>query len=336
MNKCKISSHQALVFTFAFIAMVASHNDCRGDLIITYKDTFNQSGKTGYMDVYIHSTDGTDLVQFANYTFDITTPNTGAPGFLRFQSPQSKSEQDATAPDVPYFLGTDKSSGNFGAVPLEPDRKSITGFDSTKSGDDVLIGTSNSLLARFELEHEGAALSGQFTISLRKELGLSFYNSNAVPDDTAFGAASYNNFGRVTVSPTAIPEPSSLLLCPVALVFLARRSRRVALGTGRIDLNGLTNIKVGKEVGDGRRKSFEHIAAVDDFVLANNHSIRWTRVHGNTAVSTIDDPNKLRASGKVFDAFSSHLGFCVPRTQYFDHKVRHQCRASLRWKLASR
>ncbi|MEZ6074355.1 MAG: hypothetical protein R3C56_01385 [Pirellulaceae bacterium] len=95
------------------------------------------------------------------------------------------------------------------------------------------------------------------------------------------------------------------------------------------------NIKVGKEVGDGRRKSFEHVATVDDRVLANNHGIGRTRVHSNTAVSAIDDPNNLRARSKVLDAFSSQLGFRIPWTQYFDYKIGRQGRASLRWKFAT-
>ncbi len=221
MKKCQRRIPQAFVLIFVFVTLGGSQRTCRGELILTYGDSFLQSGGTGFIDVFIRSTNGSDAVQLANYTFDIITPNTGSPGILRFQSAQSKTEQNPIITGTPYFLGLDTLPNNLLATSLDA-RQSLTGSDSTVSLNDVTIGTSNSLLARLELEHVGAELSGVFTIRLQNSLNLSYYNSNALPNDTAFGVASYSNFGTIT----AVPEPSSLWLVATLLGAVACRRLR--------------------------------------------------------------------------------------------------------------
>lgn len=211
------------VFILAVVALGVSVRTCRAELVFSFQDKFLKSGEEGSIDVFIRSTTGSDHVQFANYAFDITFPNTASPGFLQFQPTalQLKTEQSVSSP-FPYIFFGDTNSANINAVVQPQTPQAITGFDSTASGNDVTIGTSNLLLARLELKHIGASQSGDFTIRLRNDPGQTFFEDRNGNRATISFASS--SFGTVSVS--AVPEPSSLVLCAIVIAFTIRHNRR--------------------------------------------------------------------------------------------------------------
>jgi hypothetical protein len=227
----KMIKYKLLCALFTMASIASWNRTGQADLLLTFQDTTFNSGELGSVDVFVRSTSATgdDLAQLFNCSFRITQVGQGSPGFLTFQptASQLKSEQGSTVP--PYIFLGDTSPDNFSAV-TQPDATQITSFDFTNSGNNFTIGTSNQLLARLELQHIGAALTGQFQISLVQDSNLTFFTyKDQVLDDifAAIDSNSYSSFGMITI--TSVPEPSSILiLLPISLIWCSRiwRKRR--------------------------------------------------------------------------------------------------------------
>ena len=204
------------LLTGLFVPIRAS----RGDMIVDIQDVTLTSGGKGHVDVYVRSS-GTDFVQLANYTF-VIAPVAGqsAPGVLKFDPIQSFLDQDST--DPPYVFAGDTDASSL-TKSLDGSAR-LSGFDLTSSSQNVMIDSSNRLLTRLELMHEGAGLQGAFTISLVNDNLLSFFQ-NASGENVPIEASSFNNPGSITVSITAVPEPSTWLLSVSLMTAFAAQRR---------------------------------------------------------------------------------------------------------------
>jgi len=220
--------YRLLCAIFAMVSMTVWTRNGRAELLMSFQNTTVTSGGQGSVDVFVRSTTGADLAQLFNSTFRITQVGQGSPGFLTFRptDQQLKSEQSSITP--PYIFLDDTDPGNLNAV-TQPNGDQLSSFDFTASGNNFTIGTSNQLLARLELQHIGAALTGQFQISLVQDSGLTFftYKDQALDDiSTPIDASSYSSFGTITI--TAVPEPSCILMIlPVSLMWVMVRRKKI-------------------------------------------------------------------------------------------------------------
>jgi len=208
--------------SLTFSVCTAAH--CRADLIIDVQDATLTSGSLGFVDVFIRS-DGTDLLNLASYVFQIQ--KISGDGALQFQassgapSPsQSNSEQSLNN----YVFFPVASSANYGVNRLDPDLTRAAGGDFITPN--VMLNGTDRLLVRLELQHITPTplfSFSEFRVFFANDLANEFENSfNRV----GINAASFSNFGTITVAPTAVPEPSSMLLMSLGLVGTAAWRRR--------------------------------------------------------------------------------------------------------------
>ncbi len=208
-----------------------------GDIILDVQDASISAGGTGFIDVLI-SSDGTDNLFRTAYHFEIT--DAVANGSLQFRPSvfQTNDQQSVVAP-VPYVFGADTDPGNFFATRQDPTVTQIIGGDNTLSGTGVSLTTTQTLLARLQVEHITgtplAAVGDTFTVKL-------INSDNGMPgdftdDSTQFlddssnnltiDPLSYSGSGTITITSAAVPEPSTLaVLAFVSATFIGRRWRR--------------------------------------------------------------------------------------------------------------
>jgi len=190
-------------------------------MIISFVQPANvPSAGSGFVDALIHSSDGSDTINFFQVTFQITAPG-GAPGVLTFASNQGKEEQMFNTPFDYIFPVALVSNTNLNyGFPNSPSRDQVTSFDSTTNGSSVLIGTTDRLLARLDLSHTGVGAKGLFGITLVQSPQTFFLTDNDV--ELAYSVTT----GTINVQATAVPEPSSMLLMSLGLVGTAAWRRR--------------------------------------------------------------------------------------------------------------
>lgn len=200
-------------------AVVFAESSARADLIVTIGSTTLEQGGTGFVDVFVRSTDGSDLLGGFGVEFAIT--NLSGSSSLWF----SVSQNDAYLSDPNYIFVGDSSALSFPPVGVGQETAYIGG-DATESLVDIQVPTSDRLLARLDLTtltSAPSAIGDQFTISLVNSLNTFFFNSG---DELPFPTTTP---GTVTIAAAGVPEPSSLILAASALGaagFLRRRRAR--------------------------------------------------------------------------------------------------------------
>jgi len=180
-------------------------------LVITVEGNTISADQAGYVNIYISGNgDGLNL---ANYTFGISSVS-GPASTLEFSATQLLNEN--LAGNYVFYDDLDLS----GLSIYDQSNSELEQGDTTLSFDDVTI-TTPRLLARLELQHllsfgqtPAQAAGETFEITLLSRPGTFFENAGGNIDTNAtnaFSAASFNP-GTITVSASAVPEPSSLLL----------------------------------------------------------------------------------------------------------------------------
>ena len=199
-----------------------------GALIVHVSDaTMTQQG-TGFVDVFLTGEAGDTLGMFG-YEFSITGA-TAQSGDLQFSLVQSLSEQTVSTP-TPYVFFGDTDPGFINSV-RGGDAVTLLGGDSLASLDSVPV-DGTFLLARLELKHEGTLLTPthDFIVSLNALSPFTFFDRDFDPGTTDPGFENYSTFGSlsgtVTVSATAVPEPSGMVLLGTIGIagYLSRRRR---------------------------------------------------------------------------------------------------------------
>ncbi len=221
-NKPLIRNLVASLCTLTFCVCTSTH--CQAELIIDVQDASLTSGSLGFVDVFIRS-DGTDFLNSASYVFQIQ--KISGDGSLEFQastgapSPsQSNSEQSLS--NYVFFPVT--VSVNYLVNRLDPDLTRAAGGDFITP--DVMLNSIDRLLVRLELQHTTPTPLTSFSeyrVFFANDPVNEFLNSIDV-DPVGINAASFSNFGTITISPTAVPEPSSFALvgCISAVGFIVR------------------------------------------------------------------------------------------------------------------
>lgn len=208
-----------LVRFFTLVVAAAISSSVSAGVIVDIRNATVSAGGNGFVDVLISSTGTDDLVNF-QVELQLSAPTVN--GALQFTAVQSDSETTAQSPlDYDYvFLG---DSINFFAVRQDPDEQRLFAGDSASANRQ--ISNTQLLLARLELEHFGLsplAVGETFSVSL-------------LPAGTYFedelGALTLDSFnsGTITITPAAVPEPTSVtvLLAGSAVgLWWKRRKRR--------------------------------------------------------------------------------------------------------------
>ncbi len=181
----------------------------RAAIVITVENTMITADQTGFVDVFISSNSG-DIVDLANYQFAIT--NVGLPASSLEFSIQDYSEHGFAN----YVFATDPSAA--GIEEFTQTNSLLEAGDGTENftGVPLTASTNKHLLARLELQHllsfgqtAAQAAGEQFHITLQNNSGTFF--DDEIGDPLSIDASSFNA-GTVTVTASAVPEPSSLLL----------------------------------------------------------------------------------------------------------------------------
>jgi hypothetical protein len=210
------------LLSVAFMCLTSAANAA---LILTIQDATISAGGPGYVNVFIRSSNGTDRLTFASYDFNIT----GTPGTTLEFTTQDYSEQ------------------GFGNYVFAGENAGISEFDLNNSrfiADDAQDGSglgyrllpgTDLLLARLDLQHvigpgqtAASSVGHQFQISLDIANGYTLFQDDNLPtpNDLAIDEINSKLVGTVSVTASAVPEPSSFLLLAVAGGVFASRKRR--------------------------------------------------------------------------------------------------------------
>ncbi|MBU6172886.1 MAG: PEP-CTERM sorting domain-containing protein [Planctomycetes bacterium] len=155
------------------------------------------SANAGLFDVFIRSTTANQQLLGVDFTLRLSATN-GAGG--RFVSGQNVLMQNSSNPEG-FIPGTFSGAGAVTAT-----------FSTIQNTSNILIGTSNVLLARLSLSTVNAA-AGSYSMSLSGVDAIDF-SFNQIPSSVG-GSLSYS----------AVPEPSAMLLTLLGISGLAWRNR---------------------------------------------------------------------------------------------------------------
>ncbi|WP_197453692.1 PEP-CTERM sorting domain-containing protein [Caulifigura coniformis] len=208
---------RVLVLAWLSAASLVLPAQATADLVVTIGSTSIGEGGTGFVDVFLRSTTGTDLLN--GFSFEFTASPVVGTNVLAFSDPQSDSQLN----DPSYiFFGVSAAAG----PPQTPvgdvgPENTYIGVDATDGGFSLFVPTTDVLLARLDLTtlSSAPAVAGDvFSIDLEDTSLTAFFNNG--PDQVPYTSFS----GTVTVS--AVPEPSSLLLCAAGLGIAGMGRRR--------------------------------------------------------------------------------------------------------------
>jgi len=200
-----------------YFGVIAHPQSLNAALVFTFQDTSVVAGSSGSIEVFVSST-GTDFVTLMNFEFAITGSDPS--GVLNFNPIQTAAAEIQNDPRYIFF----NDSAAYGVNLLDP--ITLVGGDSKASLPDVMVGGSPLLLARLQLEHitpTPLVSTGTYKISLVQGLNSIFFDKDLGEVD--IDASSFVNFGTVTIS--AVPEPSSILLSGAMAAVLGLRSRKL-------------------------------------------------------------------------------------------------------------
>jgi hypothetical protein len=215
-------SKQLLLAALVVVAGVVA--PARAGLLVTVDNATLVAGTTTSVNVYVSSDDplGADqALQSFGFEFRITI----VPPVLTFVDPQPI----AYLTDPAYVFVGDSGALTLGQVgnvsPTVSPSDTFIGGDFTASFSDVLVPTTNRLLARLQISASAAAPTTVGTIALVPSLGTSVEYLNGL-SNTGFLDANLNPIsfsstpGTITVfaasggqvEPVVVPEPASLTL----------------------------------------------------------------------------------------------------------------------------
>ncbi|QDT02964.1 hypothetical protein K227x_13430 [Rubripirellula lacrimiformis] len=225
---------QNRILATAALFTLAISNLCSGALVVEFEDHAFFPGTIASIDVYIRS-DGTSVDNLSSYSaaFEIEQiSGTGILEFLPSNFPlpagehQSDSERTVAKPNAYVFLNAlDTSSAAFLSLRDRGSSQELNQRDKALS--DMTIGTDRLLLARLEVKHitTDVDADAKYRIKLNQSIPTVFRDSaNSL---AAFNVGDSNaNFGTISFTTTAVPEPSSILLLSVAAGLVCVRRKK--------------------------------------------------------------------------------------------------------------
>lgn len=206
-------------FLMALIVTLLLAVPVQSALIIEVQDAQLSAGGTGFVDIYVRSTNS-DLINIFNLELSITGFHPS--GALHFSSVQSSTVQQATNPDYIFLNATDVN--NFGYARQDPDLTILIGGDQRTGGTDTTLTSTNLLLARLAIEHQTPT-----PLSSSGVYQLSVVNAGSFFADSSFNFADIQSSTPGTITITAVPEPSSFAVLGAFAVIGMRSWRRRCL-----------------------------------------------------------------------------------------------------------
>lgn len=204
-NMTKALFYSVLVF---FCSSTFLATQVRADLIVNLQNIHIAAGETGYVDVFVESTNAGNLDAF-QYKFEIVDAASNV-GDLRFTSPQLSTELSES-----NYVHAGDSGGFISVSQNTPAFDEILGGDFTDSFSGTNL-TVARLLVRLDVEHilpQGTPLEAadgdSFIIRLVEDSDTFFLSNNF--DNIAIESS---DGGEVLV--VAVPEPTSLLVMILA------------------------------------------------------------------------------------------------------------------------
>ncbi len=194
----------------------------RADMIIELENARRQAGQSGFIDIYVRST---DIDQIDQYSVRFNIEHIRGQGIMEFSQIQDSYETLSTN----YIFA--QNSEKFVSDRNENQLNRMTQSDATFFPGGVTIGSglaNRRLLGRLEFSHivPGDALANfpgaEYRVSIVRTGDFTFFTSNDFSDSVAIAEVSYSNFGTIQV----VPEPSAVLVLATAfsvVTFLRRR-----------------------------------------------------------------------------------------------------------------
>jgi hypothetical protein len=227
-------------------------SQARADFIITVGNLTLAEGGAGSLDVNIRSTTGADLLDIFGAEFRITAASGRR---LEFVNPPPDTQLNGPGY---VFAGdsvaaTNPPAGIIGTTSTT--RDTYTGGDGTLSGTGVTVSTTDELLVRLAVTAATSAqpLAGDtFLISLVSGPSTFFQDPSPLPIPFT------RTPGMVTITPTAVPGPSGLVLSSIGLAILsALRHRRLACerADNRPSRNGIGHLADPEPVPNGTSRA---------------------------------------------------------------------------------
>lgn len=180
----------------------------RAALIVTVGNLNLREGGSGFVDVMISSSDGSDLLDL--FAIDLLiSPGPGVTSQLKFFDLGGGIPSDTHLTDSDYLFSGDGLG--FGGLLLSSTLYS--GGDGTSSGSGVSVPTTDTLLVRLEVT---AATSSPPVVGDTFTIGVDF----AEFSDPSFEEILFTSFpGTVTItsSSAVIPEPASMAIWAILL-----------------------------------------------------------------------------------------------------------------------
>ena len=197
-------------------------------IIVQVQNAFIATNGIGYVDVMIRSTSTEDLF-LAGCEFEISGDATD--GDLLFRSTQLSTEIDV--PGVIGYVFGNLPTGNFFATTGSP-FLTLIGGDFLNALPAISLTSTQQLLARLEVQHTSStpldAVGNTFTIGLVNN-GFTEFHNDDLGTLSAIDPASFqsSNFGTVTITSAAVPEPGTFAMLAIAGAgFIGRKWRRRA------------------------------------------------------------------------------------------------------------
>ncbi len=201
-----------------WIASTTSH----AGLIVEFESVQMEPGRVGSIDVYVRSSDGTDLVAQYNTLFRIT--RISGQGILEFQPTAEQSNSETLEPNYVFF----GDSNDFLSTSEDSNKNELTQGDIAFVDVRLDAAIANRrLLGRLEMIHRLPAdqlstfAGAEYQVSLVRN--TTFFAREDLNTLVPIEEASFTNFGTVTFA--AVPEPSSALMLLVALYSIGSRRR---------------------------------------------------------------------------------------------------------------
>ncbi|MCA9125994.1 MAG: PEP-CTERM sorting domain-containing protein [Planctomycetales bacterium] len=235
-----------LILIFAFILIVGSSNfagrRAYADLIVDIRDAKMQVGSLSFVDVFVTNSSGDINVGAFNLRFNISLPAATTDGTLEFQPTANQRSSERGDADYIFFGVADPASFSSTRQDATSRRQlvqvdQVQDFINFPNGNSVVIGQTEKLLARLEIEHNRSdATPSNFEVSLDPSSTFSIFRdfsqqgipvapqSFATSNSNAANGTNFTNFGTVSVN--AVPEPSATMLVTLSGLFAAFRRRR--------------------------------------------------------------------------------------------------------------
>lgn len=239
---------------FMFVGLALSFsNRASADLILSFGSGSVVSGGVGYIDLFVESGSSESTFTLFNYKVEISPVSVINGGILEFQesfdSPNSLRQLSTEQGMTNYIFAGKSTFDNFTSVRQDPNRLQLVGGDVEATGTPITILAGQSyLLARLELQHitpTPGLSTGSFRVSLLQDPAQSYFQDldldDSDPAQPKIDPLSYSIANSGTVTITAVPEPSSMLLVGGAFgiaAFVRRRAPKVRDGLELARLSG--------------------------------------------------------------------------------------------------